>query len=77
MLLLSSQIYGRGNFFVSWISLLCCMHGLDTHLTIPIFKVPTSVTYGDVFFEEPCGWSGGAKVLGKLSVPGRPTKKLD
>ena len=20
-----------------------------------------------------CGWSGGAKVLGKLSVPGRPT----
>ena len=23
--------------------------------------------------EEILGWSGGAKVLGKLSVPGRPT----
>ena len=22
---------------------------------------------------NPLGWSGGAKVLGKLSVPGRPT----
>ena len=24
-------------------------------------------------FNQRCGWSGGAKVLGKLSVPGRPT----
>ena len=23
--------------------------------------------------QEPWGWSGGAKVLGKLPVPGRPT----
>ena len=35
-------------FFVSWISLLCCKHGFDTHLTIPIFKVPTSVGGGRV-----------------------------
>ena len=23
--------------------------------------------------QDPRGWSGGAKVLGKLAVPGRPT----
>ena len=28
---------------------------------------------GDVRLVQLVGWSGGAKVLGKLSVPGRPT----
>ena len=27
----------------------------------------------DLYFLNSGGWSGGAKVLGKLSVPGRPT----
>ena len=27
----------------------------------------------EMFSADKCGWSGGAKVLGKLSVPGRPT----
>ena len=28
-------------------------------------------------FQDKRGWSGGAKVLGKLSVPGRPTSLDD
>ena len=30
-----------------------------------------------LFFAVKWGWSGGAKVLGKLSVPGRPTSLDD
>ena len=30
-----------------------------------------------IFLSFPRGWSGGAKVLGKLSVPGRPTSLDD
>ena len=29
--------------------------------------------HNTLFLSNPCGWSGGAKMLGKLPVPGRPT----
>ena len=35
------------------------------------------ITEFDILFSLDQGWSGGAKVLGKLSVPGRPTSLDD
>ena len=50
---------------------------------IPVGQGPTALAAGagggclDIFIHiypfSPRGWSGGAKVLGKLQVPGRPT----
>ena len=38
-----------------------------------IFRDRTVLKHYFRIFERTGGWSGGAKVLGKLSVPGRPT----
>ena len=37
------------------------------------YEVSIMYGFGDIFDEKVRGWSGGAMVLGKLPVPGRPT----
>ena len=44
-------------------------HAIAAHC-IPLEKCPVSSCF---FFFHTLGWSGGAMVLGKLPVPGRPT----
>ena len=52
-------------------------------IVITVRQRPTTLVVGagggclDIFTLVYQGWSGGAKVLGKLSVPGRPTSLDD
>ena len=56
-------------------NLLCCLIGLSDpfgclSVTFTDFSFPRCLGSGDL---PERGWSGGAMVLGKLPVPGRPT----
>ena len=43
--------------------------------SIPVIQkeIPLEVCCVEILTSKPRGWSGGAMVLGKLPVPGRPT----
>ena len=47
------------------------LHYKSVSVSDPMYLESTVIV--KLYFSNTCGWSGGAIVLGKLPVPGRPT----
>ena len=64
-------LHVRNYAFISFVCKLLCRH--YTLIAKVIFCINVYFSVSIIMFYLSRGWSGGAMVLGKLPVPGRPT----